>query len=103
MSTLSTLLEQNLSEAFSLEAMPETERDSFLEEVGEVVLRRAISEFISLLDDEEQTKFQTFVERNVGDVLFFNRLLEEYPTFMPIFEGVILQFKFEVIELENKT
>lgn len=102
MSTLSSLLEQNLSDVFSLEAMPEAERDSFLEEIGEVVLHRAMIEFISLLDEEEQSNFQTFVERNVGDVLFFSRLLDEYPTFMPMLEGAILRFKFDVVALEEK-
>lgn len=102
MSTIQTLLEENLADAFSLDIMPEAERENFLEEVGKVVLDRTLIDYISLLDEEEQTNFETFVERNVGDVLFFSRLLTEHPTILPILESAILQFKFEVLELEEE-
>jgi hypothetical protein len=101
MNTLySKLWNQDLVEALGLEAMNEVDRLAFIEEMGTVVLERAILTFVSLLSEEEQDQFEHFTQSIPEDADLIAALQKEYPAFLLVLESTMRDFKIEVLQQE---
>jgi hypothetical protein len=92
-----TLVDHDLTETLGLSDMSDSERTEYLTELGGVIIERALLDFVSLLSEDEQEVFRSYVESTASEDDLVDRLQVQYPDFLDVLRATVLQFKADVI------
>jgi len=98
---LKAILAKDLSDVFGLESMAEDERESFLIELGEVVMERVVFDHATLMTSEENEAFASFIQSLPAEVDLLEAVAREYPSFMAVLEQTLLTYKADAIALDT--
>jgi hypothetical protein len=84
-----------LSTAFKLDEMSESERDSFLNRAGNIIIDASLIRLLGELDEAEVQQLQAFLAGHGGEHDPFSYLFETYSQFETIMEEEIVAFQTE--------
>lgn len=94
-----TTTEKDLSEVFGLDELSETERETYLAEVGTTLFESALLTFMLTLSEGERTDFEAFLSTAGEGSELMEKLVEAYPGFADELNAEIVRFRAEAVKL----
>lgn len=76
--------------------LPVNEQEAFLEEVGTIIFKSTVTQFLTTVSDDEAKAFEAFVEEHVGSENFIDEITIEYPEFRLLLEEEMEAFQKEL-------
>lgn len=92
-------LQNKLSEAFSLEEMSKSERDTFLERVGSIIIDSAVGRLLFSLTEAQVAHLELHLESSLENSDVFTYLLKEYPNFEKMVEEEVVALQTEAVKI----
>jgi len=96
---ITTILATDLEHVLGLEALDDSEREQFLDSIGEVVFEGATLRYLSDIDLEQQSVFSSWVQAHASDENMLARLCESYPLFETYLIEEIATFKHDALRV----
>lgn len=93
------LLEQDIGDTIGLAALPATEQDAFIAQIGETILNSALLRLVAGLSDEQNSALAHYLEDEPPAEVLLKHLFDQYAQFEEILTEEIIAFKEETVAL----
>lgn len=88
-----------LSELMSLDAMTETARQAFLQNISELIIEGALLRYFGTIDEQNQSVFETWIQMHKHKENFVEMVRRTHPAFIAVLEEEIIRFKQEAFRI----
>lgn len=93
----SHILEKDITDLIGISEVPEEDRKTFLEDVGNLILESTVTRLMADMSDDEKKAFEIFVSEVSGQDDMLEKMGERYPKALSILEEEVAAFKKEAI------
>jgi hypothetical protein len=95
-------LQTNIAEVLGVTTLSQEEQESFLADIGDIMLETASVRLLSILDDAQQTALEAYLDSKPDGAVLLQHLLEHYKQFENILEEVVLEFKEDALAVMSR-
>ncbi len=93
------ILNKDLTSLFGLDEMSPIDQDTFLEDIGSLVIESVITKLAVEMNDLEMEELHNLITSTVGSDDMLEKLEEKYPQVNDLFKKEILAFKKEAVSV----
>lgn len=97
-----TILDKELVKLFGLSDMPEGDRDTFLEDVGALIIEGTITRLVADLEGDDIEKVRVLIGATHDTETLLKVIESEYPQTNNLFREEIESFRKEALEISGK-
>jgi len=91
------ILQKDIIPLLGIDALPQKDQETFLEDIGALVLENALHRLVRDMDAATKKEFERLVDVAANPDALFTTLAEQYPAFDTLLEEEVVAFKREAI------